>query len=123
MALSDLLDSLAKPNPTFHDGDEDFGDNTTAQLSVHGTEDDAKDGDQIQKSTKLKRQAASLLSDTDTRYAGRKTTRKDLMQDSGKAVCTMLNPQEAKVRKIPVFFITSSYQKNSGASDCGGTTQ
>ncbi|XP_036355158.1 protein AATF-like isoform X2 [Octopus sinensis] len=84
MALSDLLDSLAKPNPTFPDGDEDFGDNTTAQLSVHGTEDDAKDGDQIQKSTKLKRQAASLLSDTDTRYAGRKTTRKDLMQDSGK---------------------------------------
>ncbi|XP_036355151.1 uncharacterized protein LOC118761405 isoform X1 [Octopus sinensis] len=91
MALSDLLDSLAKPNPTFHDGDDDFGDNTTAQLSVHGTEDDAKDGDQIQKSTKLKRQAASLLSDTDTRYAGHKTTRKDLMQDSGKcagvAVC------------------------------------
>ncbi|CAI9743489.1 Hypothetical predicted protein [Octopus vulgaris] len=86
MALSDLLDSLAKPNPTFHDGDEDFGDNTTAQLSVHGTEDDAKDGDQIQKSTKLKRQAASLLSDTDTRYAGRKTTRKDLMQDSGKVI-------------------------------------
>ncbi|GAB1609991.1 protein AATF-like [Argonauta hians] len=75
MALSELLQSLSKPTPTFQDIEDDFGDSTTAQLSVPGS----TPGDVSEASTALRRRAAALLSDTDNRYSGQKATRRAAM--------------------------------------------
>lgn len=75
MALSDILENLTKPAPSFLDAEDDFGDNTQAQLASKG-----KDEVGSIVSSKLRRQAASLLSETDVKYAGKKSSRKQIFE-------------------------------------------
>ncbi|XP_052801030.1 protein AATF-like [Mya arenaria] len=73
-SLREEIFQLTNPTPVFRDPEDNLDDETAAKLAEHGEEDVVD----VSHASALRKRNALLLSDTDKRYAGQRTSRKNI---------------------------------------------
>ncbi|KAM9292309.1 protein AATF-like [Gastrophryne carolinensis] len=81
--LSQELESLLNPQPRFWDPEDDLDEATAAKVIEKFDEGEIEDDDSAIILKNLKKRSVTFLSDTDKRYHGKATSRKDLKAELG----------------------------------------
>lgn len=82
-SFSQELEELLNPLPKFADPEDDDDEATKAKVIEAFNEDDDNDDDDVAGLSALRKGSASLLSETDRRYVGKKVSRKQLLMEVG----------------------------------------
>ncbi|XP_018412279.1 PREDICTED: protein AATF [Nanorana parkeri] len=93
--LSQELESLLNPQPRFWDPEDDGDEATAAKVIEKCDEGEIEDDDGAIILKNLKKRSVTFLSDTDKRYQGKKTSRKDIKAELGEQSFSEDSDEEA----------------------------